>query len=167
MIRYTLKCDKNHEFDGWFPSAEGFERLRASRLTTCPVCGSAEVTKTLMAPQVHGGRSRSGDVPAPAHPAALAGTPGAAGTPAPPGAQVSLSAPDTPLAKAIARLRAEVEASSDYVGANFVREARAMHHGETPERAIHGEAHPGEARALAEDGIPILPLPFSNRTKSN
>jgi hypothetical protein len=163
MIRYTLKCDKNHLFDGWFPSAEGFERLRTAGLTTCTICGSPEVTKTLMAPQVHGGRTKHKDGPAQIT---------ADDAPVPParptvGRQVSLSAPDTPLAKAIARLRAEVEASSDYVGSNFAREARAMYHGETPERAIHGEAHPDDARALVEDGVPILPLPFSSRTKSN
>ena len=154
MIRYTLKCEKNHHFDSWFPSAEGFERLRSAGLATCALCGSPEVEKALMSPQVLTGRARGTSPQAPT----------AASEPARP---VALSAPDTPLAKAIARLRAEVEASSDYVGQDFAREARAMHLGDVPERPIHGEASLEEARALVQDGVPVLPLPFGNHAKSN
>lgn len=158
MIRYTLKCDRDHVFDAWFHSADAFEKLRKSRMTSCAVCGSPEVDKTLMAPRVQASRSRE-IAPLPSEAAATA--PGADGK------SFSLSEPDSPLAQAIARLRAEVEASSDYVGTDFATEARAMHLGDTPTRAIHGEARLDEARALAEEGVPILPLPFSNRTKSN
>ena len=67
----------------------------------------------------------------------------------------------TPLEK----LRRHVEATSDYVGMSFAAEARAMHDGEKPERAIHGEARPDEARKLLEDGVPVAPLPFRTRRK--
>lgn len=63
---------------------------------------------------------------------------------------------DHPLAK----LRREVEAKSDYVGTRFAAEARKMHDGDAPARPIHGEARIDEARALIEDGVPVLPLPF-------
>jgi hypothetical protein len=36
-----------------------------------------------------------------------------------------------------------------------------------PERAIHGEARPDEARRLLEDGIPVAPLPFRPTSKTN
>jgi len=42
-----------------------------------------------------------------------------------------------------------------------------MHEGERPHRAIWGEARPNDARALIEDGIPVLPLPFVPRLKTN
>ena len=42
-----------------------------------------------------------------------------------------------------------------------------MHDGDAPARAIHGEARPEEARALIEDGVPIAPLPFMPRNRSN
>jgi hypothetical protein len=60
-----------------------------------------------------------------------------------------------------------VEAHSDDVGRDFARQARNMHDGVTPERPIHGEARPDEARALAEDGLPIIPLPFPARGSTN
>ena len=67
----------------------------------------------------------------------------------------------------LAELRRRVEAQSDYVGADFVKEARAMHEGSSARRAIYGEARIGEARKLVEDGIPVAPLPFLPRAKVN
>ena len=68
---------------------------------------------------------------------------------------------------ALATLKAEVEAKSEYVGVNFVAEARAMHDGDKPERSIYGEARPEEAIKLLEDGIKIAPLPFMPARKVN
>jgi hypothetical protein len=64
-------------------------------------------------------------------------------------------------------LRAEIEANSCYVGNTFAQQARAMHLGETPKRAIHGEANLTEAKALIDDGVPVLPLPFIPKRKTN
>lgn len=69
--------------------------------------------------------------------------------------------------EALSKLREHVEKNSDYVGLRFVDEARAMHDGDKPSRAIHGEARPDEARKLIEDGIPVAPLPFIPRQKTN
>ena len=68
---------------------------------------------------------------------------------------------------AIAALRAKVEAQSDYVGTAFAQEARDMHDGIVPERPIYGEAKWDEARKLVDDGIPVVPLPFVPRKKTN
>ena len=72
-------------------------------------------------------------------------------------------APKEPLEK----LRAEVEANADYVGSNFATEARAMHDGDRPERAIYGESTAKDTKKLIEDGIPVLPLPFVPTKRSN
>lgn len=159
MIRYTLKCDRDHVFESWFQSADAYEKLHKAGMTSCAVCGSAKVEKSLMAPPVRSARGKT------EAPEAAPETPRSARGSDP--ESFSLSEPDSPLAKAISRLRAEVEASSDYVGSDFATQARAMHAGDMPERAIHGEARLEDAKALAEDGVPVLPLPFSNRTKSN
>lgn len=79
----------------------------------------------------------------------------------------ALSKPANPQEQALADLRKEVEANSDYVGMNFASEARAMHDGNTPERSIYGEAKPEEARKLIEEGIPVAPLPFMPNRKIN
>jgi len=149
MIRYSLKCSQNHCFESWFASSAAYESLHAAGHVTCPVCDDKAVEKALMAPQV-----ASGDSPRPA-------APPDASPPKPPALQ-----PD-PRAEVIARLRAEIERTSDYVGLRFADEARKMHEGIAPERAIHGEASAEDARALLADGVPVAPLPFLPRRKTN
>lgn len=133
MIRYTLKCDAGHGFESWFRNAEAFDALLADGRISCPECGSAGVSKTLMAPSV----------------------------------RHSLSDPATDREKALAELRKKVEENSDYVGMNFVTEARKMHQGELPSRAIHGEAKAEDAIKLLEEGVPVAPLPFMPKRQTN
>ncbi len=44
------------------------------------------------------------------------------------------------------------------VGTKFPEEARKMHNGDAPKRAIMGEAKIEEARALLEEGVPVVPV---------
>jgi hypothetical protein len=144
MIRYSLKCAADHSFESWFQSAAAFDALADTGHITCPFCSSAEISKSLMAPAVT--------------PARKAGVPSL---------EKPLSTPANPQEKALAALRAEVEANSDYVGKGFVAEARKMHEGTAPSRAIHGEARLDEAKKLIDDGVPIMPLPFLPPRKVN
>ncbi|MPL75500.1 hypothetical protein SDC9_21324 [bioreactor metagenome] len=152
MIRYTLKCDQDHSFDSWFASAEAFEKLRAAGMVACSVCGSAVVEKALMTPALRPARGTAAET-APATAPATAAHP--------------LSTPQGALEAALAEMRRVIEENSDDVGRDFVDEARAMHSGEKPERAIRGEARPDEARALLEEGIAVTPLPFLPPRKTN
>lgn len=144
MIQFSLRCDNDHRFDSWFQSGDAFDKLKAAGLVTCSVCGSAQVEKAIMAPRVRPARSAAAPQP-----------------------EKPLSAPASEAERAIAELKRKVEENSEYVGPDFARQARAMHDGDTPERAIHGEAKPDEARKLLEDGIPVLPLPFVTGRKTN
>ncbi|MGO4907987.1 DUF1178 family protein [Pseudorhodobacter sp. W20_MBD10_FR17] len=148
MIRYSLKCAAEHSFDSWFQSATAFDALAAAGHVTCPNCGSADISKTLMAPAVTPARKS-------AHNSAV------------PSLEKPLSTPANPQEQALAALKAEVEANSDYVGKSFAAEARKMHEGVTPPRAIHGEARLDEAKKLVEDGVPVMPLPFLPPRKLN
>ena len=67
----------------------------------------------------------------------------------------------------MAEMRAKVEQNSEYVGTNFATEARSMHFGDAPERAIYGEAKPEDVKSLIEDGIPVTSLPCMPTRKSN
>ncbi|TAG23462.1 MAG: DUF1178 family protein, partial [Rhodobacterales bacterium] len=42
-----------------------------------------------------------------------------------------------------------------------------IHEGTAPERSIHGEAGPEDARKMIEDGLPVAPLPFLPGRKVN
>jgi hypothetical protein len=59
----------------------------------------------------------------------------------------------------IRELHEKLTENSTDVGENFTDEARKIHAGEAPERSIHGRASLDEAKALIEEGIPVLPLP--------
>lgn len=141
MIQYSLKCSAGHSFDSWFQSAAAYEKLAATGMVACSVCGGTEVEKAIMSPRVTSARSNKDARP--------------------------LTAPATPAEQALAEIRRKIEANSDYVGRNFATEARRMHLGEVPERAIYGEAKMEEAKALVEDGIPVAPLPFLPNRKAN
>lgn len=65
------------------------------------------------------------------------------------------------------KMRKEVEANADYVGKDFANEARAIHNGDKPERAIYGETNAEGAKKLLEDGVPVMPLPFIPTKRSN
>ena len=71
------------------------------------------------------------------------------------------------VATPIEKLRKEVEANSEYVGTQFAARAREMHDGTAPEKPIYGEANAAETKALIEDGIPVIPLPFIPTKKVN
>ena len=155
MIHFTLKCENDHRFDSWFQSSDAFDKLKAAGMVACTQCGSTRVDKAVMAPRVQASRSKA---------KAPDATPDATPAQNAPG---PLSAPANPAEQAMADLRRKIEDNADYVGMNFVREARDIHDGLTPERAIYGEAKPEEARKLIEDGVPVAPLPFVPGRKSN
>ena len=60
----------------------------------------------------------------------------------------------------LAQLQSRMLEKSEHVGDRFPDEARAIHLGEAEARAIHGRASPAEAKQLADEGIPVAPLPF-------
>ena len=133
MIVFDLRCGAGHVFEGWFASGADFESQRTRGLVNCPLCGSAEIAKAPMAPRV-GAKGNTSPDPSPA-------------------------AMKKMLAE-MAALQKKILAQSENVGDRFPDEARAIHLGETEARAIHGRASPADAESLAEEGIPISPLPF-------
>ena len=143
MIQYSLKCENDHSFDSWFASADAYDKLADNGMVSCAVCGSTKVSKSIMTPRVRTTKGKE----APTAP--------------------TLPTEKSAAEQAMAEMRAKVEQNSEYVGTNFATEARSMHLGDAPERAIYGEAKPAEAKSLIEDGIPVTPLPFMPTRKSN
>ncbi|WP_319774283.1 DUF1178 family protein [Breoghania sp.] len=161
MIHYSLQCADGHEFEGWFRNAGDFDRQARDGHLTCPVCGGSEVSKALMAPAVSGARDDAGTVEAVVENAPVK----QAQEPAVP----VMAMPNPHQAQIVdmmRKLRKLITESADNVGSRFATEARAMHHGETEQRSIYGEASPEDARELVEEGIEILPLPVLPEDKN-
>jgi hypothetical protein len=136
MICYSLICSGNHTFDSWFASAEAYSKLKSQGFLSCTICGSLNVEKAIMAPNVLVTSDKSSE-----------------------NKKLKKLSP-SPAAKAMAELKNHIEKNSEDVGNNFAVVAREMHDGDTPERNIHGKASLSEAKSLSEDGVPIVPLPW-------
>ena len=134
MIVFDLRCGGGHVFEAWFGATADYEAQRTRGLVACPLCGTTEVTKALMAPRLSTGKAES----------ARAFDPSAV--------KAGLAA--------LAKGQAKMLESSDWVGRAFAEEARAIHHGEQTRRSIHGEASRSEVAGLIDDGIGVAPLPF-------
>ena len=151
MIRYALACDSGHVFESWFAGSAAFDKQAKRGLVTCPICNSAKVEKTIMAPRVAGAKKRA-DAPAPS-----TDTPAPApGAPAP---VAMMSPPERELRKKLKELRDHLVKNADYVGQKFPEEARKMHYGEIEHRSIYGEASAEQAKELSDEGIEFHPLP--------
>lgn len=134
MIRFSLVCDADHSFDGWFRNGDDFDKQKKRGLVTCPVCHSPKVDKALMAPAVSTGRKKD---------------------------TIALAMGEEQR-KALAQLKAmaaKARENADYVGDKFAEEARKIHFGETEARGIYGEATADEARSLIDEGVEFMPLP--------
>ena len=120
-------------FEAWFGSSAAYEEQNAGGLVACPICGSGEVAKAVMAPSV--------------------GAKGNSGPAVPPAAMKAAMA-------ALAAAQAKALEQSTWVGTAFAEKARSMHLGEAPVAQIHGQATADEAKALADEGVPVAPLPL-------
>lgn len=153
MIKYTLICDKKHEFESWFADSAAFDKQAKRKLVACPVCDSVKVEKAIMAPRVAAKKGRVPiEMPAPAADAPA--------TAAPASAPVAMISPiEQEFRAKLKELREQLVKNSDNVGEKFPEEARKMHYGETEHRSIYGVASPDEAKELLEEGIECHPLP--------
>ena len=149
MIRYALRCERDHAFESWFQDSSAFDTQVKRKLVSCPVCGSVKVEKAIMAPRIASkrGRETAAPAPAPAQPAPEAGS------------TSLMMAQERELRAKLKELRDHIVKNADNVGERFPNEARKMHYGEIEHRPIYGEASPEEARALIDEGVEVSPLP--------
>lgn len=153
MIVFDLACrNSGHRFEGWFGSSQDFTSQQERGLVTCPQCGSVDVIKAPMAPNL----GRKGNQIVAVRPA----TEPEAVVPAAPVAGGSLSPKAAALMQAMARMQAEALKQSRWVGGSFAETSRAIHYGECEAESIHGQATAEEALELIEEGIDVIPLPF-------
>jgi len=152
MIRYTLRCERDHTFESWFQDSAAYDSQAKRKLVSCPVCDSVKIEKAIMAPRIVGkkGRERAEPAPAPAAEAPAAPAPGT--TPL-------MMAQERELRAKIRELRDHIVKNADNVGEKFPNEARKMHYGEIEHRPIYGEASPEEAKSLIDEGVEVSPLP--------
>jgi hypothetical protein len=153
MIHYNLRCKKGHAFESWFQSSSAYEVQEKRKLVNCPVCGSTDVERAIMAPRIVSKKGREA-APADSSPSPAPTTEVAAPSPTP-----LLMAQERELRAKLKELRDHIVKNADNVGERFPNEARKMHYGDVEHRPIYGEATPDEAKALIDEGVEVMPLP--------
>jgi hypothetical protein len=142
MKVFNLSCDNEHSFEGWFASAEDFDRQHEARLVECPVCGSHAVRKLLSAPRLNLGAVQPLDM------------------------QPVTTANDATMQNLLLQMAQHIRANTEDVGEQFPEEARRIHYNEAPKRSIRGLASREQATELADEGIDVIPVPFGNLLKN-
>lgn len=154
MIKYQLVCANDHTFDAWFRDSAAYDQQAGGGEILCPSCGTTEVSKALMAPNL---ARRKGADDAPKAPPPAEGVAAPAKPPAVPPQPAMVAAA---MGQALRVLRAVVEKNCDYVGDKFAEEARKIHKGEAEARGIYGETTPEEAEELREEGVEFAAVPW-------
>jgi len=134
VIKYRLRCTCGHEFETWFPSSAAYGAQVEAEQVTCPHCGSHDVDKAIMAPNVTA-RGHGQDRCRPA------------------------AAMSAEVMQLVRDIRQSLVKNAENVGTRFMEEARKIHYREAKARGIYGQASGEDARALVDEGIDILALP--------
>ena len=151
MIVFDLKCELGHVFEAWFTATRSFEDQIARGVVECPSCGSTNVTKAVMAPNI----ARKSNQKTTSAETFMVGDDDDEQV----GYTSLPSVLQDELEGVLKKVRKHVEENCEYVGTDFPEEARKIHYGETPERGIYGEASREESLDLLEEGIDVIPVP--------
>lgn len=141
MVVYDLICDQEHQFEGWFPSAEGYQEQAAARQVECPSCGSTNIVKLPHACAIHTKKESS--------PKRRRSK------------QASRPLTEAEAKEALLRVHHYVTENFENVGSRFAEEARKQFQGEADKKGIYGTATSDERGELDSEGVPyaILPKP--------
>ena len=129
MIKYKLICtDCEVTFDSWFSTSKEYEKLKNKKFLNCYICNSLNVEKALMSPSVFMSKN--------------------------------YSKIDNRIQKyketkeVILKYQKFIKKNFNYVGENFVYEARSIHYKNKKSlKGIYGTATKEDLKELKEEGI--------------
>jgi len=138
MIKYKLTCKKcNNSFDSWFPSSKEYEKLKSLKHINCPNCNSLKITKDLMSPNILNSKKEK--------------------------SEIIKNEKYVKIKNKIKEYQKFIKNNFEYVGENFVYEARLIHYDNKKEnKGIYGNATIEEVKELKEEGINTEIIPWVN-----
>ena len=138
MIKYKLKCHKEHEFESWFSSSEEFEKLMKRKLLECIFCSSKNIDKSIMSPMISNLKSKK--------------------------KEFDIIGKDFKKYKnKLFKLRKYIEKNFEYVGSDFSKKVREIYYDKKHKKAIYGTTTSEERKQLSEEGIDLLSIPWVNK----
>ena len=138
MIKYNLTCKKcKNLFDSWFPSSKEYEKLKSLKHINCPNCNSLKIEKSLMSPNVLNAKKEK--------------------------SEIVKNEKYVQVKNKIKEYQKFIKNNFEYVGENFVYEARSIHYNKKKKsKGIYGNATIDEVKELDEEGIKIEIIPWVN-----
>ena len=148
MINFSLICEKNHKFEGWFRTSEDYESQIKQGLISCPFCNDTSISKALMAPAVRSSKkTRVETLPSNKNEKNKK-------------IENKSLIKDDNIRVALRNFRSYIEKNCEDVGDNFAKEARLISKGESKERSIYGKVNNEDAEKLLDEGIEINAIPW-------
>ena len=137
MIKYNLICKKcDLSFDSWFASSKEFDKLNKKKSINCHSCGSLEVEKNLMAPKLINKTLNYKD-------------------------EKKDLFKYQKIKKKLNDYQKFIKNNFDYVGENFVYEARSIHYNNKKKnKGIYGTASTQDLKELRDEGIDAKMVPW-------
>ena len=143
MIKFSLICECNSKFEGWFPSNEDYENQLAKGQLLCPMCDSTKVRKDIMSPSIKKKSTK---------------------TPRQRGKQTMMEMAKGQMVMGgrartlLKQVEKHVTENFENVGKDFPKEARKAVKGERNEE-FYGTATKKEANELINEGIDLFHVP--------
>ena len=141
MIKYLLKCKNEHEFESWFSESKEYDKLKNKKLIECIFCGSKNVNKSIMSPNIVG----KNKIVQKRH----------------------NNKEFNKIKKNLIKIQKFVEKNFEFVGDKFPKEARNIYYDNKKNKNIYGTATPEEKLELEEEGIELASIPWINNKKEN
>ncbi len=135
MIKYNLKCEKDHEFESWFSDSNEFEKLEKKKLLECIYCSSKKIQKSIMSPMVSGSKPKLNNVK-------------------------FLEKDLSNKKKDLLKLREFIEKNFDYVGDKLSEKVREVYYDKNSKKSIYGTTTVKEREELLDEGIDLISVPW-------
>jgi len=137
MIKYNLKCKNRHEFESWFLDSKEFEKLRSKKMIECILCGTKEIGKSIMSPNVLSNEEKEN--------------------------RIKSSKNLKKIREDMLKMRNFVEKNFEYVGKDFPREVRNIYYDKKKNKNIYGKVTEEETEELKEEGIELTTIPWIDK----
>ena len=158
-MKFNLRCNLDHDFEGWFPNKDELLKQIGKGLVECPYCGTINVKKTLSSPNISTKSNKK-----------LADTTKNLNSSSSKLQDVNdnFESKNTvfnnyQLRKIYKNLQKTIEKEFTNVGSNFANEARKIHYGEKKPKNIYGKCSESERVDLEKEGVDFASIPWVSR----
>jgi len=137
MIKYILKCNKNHEFESWFSNSKEFEKLKIKKLIECIYCTSKKVEKSIMSPRISMSLNNR--------------------------KEMVDKKEIIKVKKDLLKIRKFIEKNFEYVGDKLAEKVKDIYYNNEKNYNIYGTTTSKERKELQDEGIKLSNIPWLDK----